>query len=242
MKVSLCVSGKWTGTNHTDLLRKVIPHDDFYTATYTGSDYEADFYMDEPEVTYHPILDTEAYGDVESRDRRIAFRLSDDDSTPMTKSFKKKAIHWNKQILIHNNVMRNIPPCDIVIRSRFDVVVSHMIDWSSFIKESFDNEIPIGFNTLNLARNSTRYHHMLYPMQEIATYYINDAVIIHPYKLWDCDLVDRLHREKKLRGAEEGWYQILSEPNNYYHKSYSGGAYIDEFWDTIKDVDESLHN
>ena len=55
INVSLCVSGRWTGEDYTNLLRERIPHDNFYTATYTESDYDADFYIDEPESTYHPL-------------------------------------------------------------------------------------------------------------------------------------------------------------------------------------------
>lgn len=246
--VSLCVSGKWKGDwcDFTERLRRIVPHNNYYTMTYTDCDHDSTFKMEEPEVTYHPVLDTEAYPDAESLERRYFFSLSDEDikrgafHTSLI-DFKRKAVHWHKQILIHNHMMKNIPKCDIVIRSRFDTIVSDQIDWSSQINQSYDEEIPIGFNTINVIKSGRPYN-KLHPMQDKATCYINDALIIHPYKSWDCDLVDELYKDKKLKGAEEGWYQVLSEPNNLYHRSYIGGAYLNEFFWGIPDKDASLHN
>lgn len=240
MHVTLCVSGKYTGEDFTNLLRERIPHDSFYTATYTGSDYDADFYMDEPELIYHPILDTEPYPDKESVDRRKAFTYNNDSGNVLADYFSTASKHWYKQILIHNHMMKNIPECDIVIRSRFDCIPSKEIDWEDFVKKSYEKDIPIGFNTLNLAYNY--WFNRLKPMHDGAKFYINDALIIHPYDIWDTELVDTLYKDKKLKGAEEGWYQILSEPQSMYHESYHGGAYLSKYWDKIDDVDESLHN
>ena len=247
MKVSLCVSGKWKDIDFTERMRRIIPHDNFYTMTYTDCDHDSTFKMDEPEVTYHCVLDTEAYPDGESLERRFFFTLSDEDIRhgPFHSSiidFKRKAVHWHKQILIHNEMMKNIPKCDIVIRSRFDTVVSDQLDWSSYINQSYDEDIPIGFNTMNMKSGGEKSFNKLWPMHEKAIFYINDALIIHPYKSWNCDLVDELYKNKELKGAEEGWYQILSEPNSVYHLSYSGGAYLDEYWWCVGDSIASLHN
>ena len=73
MRVLLCVSGKWTGIDYTDRLREIVPHDNFYTATYTDCDHNSNFKMDEPEIGYHPVLDTEPYYDEESQQRRRMF-------------------------------------------------------------------------------------------------------------------------------------------------------------------------
>lgn len=247
INVSLCVSGKWTDIDFTERMREIIPHDNYYTMTYTDCDHDSTFKMEEPEFTYHPVLDTEPYGDGESLERRYFFTVPDEDIKRgdfhnSLLDFKRKAVHWNKQILIHNHMMKNIPKCDIVIRTRFDTVVSDQIDWSSHIKQSYEEDIPIGFNTLNILRGKKRYYNQLNDMQDKAIFYINDALIIHPYQLWNCDLVDELYKDKKLKGAEEGWYQVLSEPNDLWHRSYVGGAYLNEFWETITDVDASLHN
>ena len=237
MKVALCVSGKWESIDFTNLLRERLPHDDFYTATYTGSDYNADFYMDEPELTYHPIIDTEPYSDQESKHRRTKTESNN-------KELYHQTNHWHKQILIHDYLMKNIPECDIVIRARFDTIVSNNINWNEYIQQSFDYQIPIGFNTIFYnATGRWLYHNKIQENPSDNTqFFINDALIIHPYDIWDCDLVELLYKQRKLRGAEEGWYQVLSEPSEKYHKSYHGGAYSAKKWKIVKDVDESLHN
>ena len=110
MKVSLCVSGKWTDVDFTERMREIIPHDNYYTMTYTDCDHDSTFKMDEPEVTYHPVLDTEPYGDGESLERRYFFTVPDEDIKRgdfhnSLLDFKRKAVHWNKQILIHNHML-----------------------------------------------------------------------------------------------------------------------------------------
>lgn len=237
MKIALCISGKWNGIDFSDRTREIIPNETLYTATYTGSEYNADFYMDEPETTYHPVLDTEAYPDIESRGRRIGFIKTDAQLKPELVKLKHASVHWHKQILIHNHLMKNID-CDMVVRARFETVVSDQIDWNEIIERSFEEEIPIGFNTRNIKSNLN--HHII--ERTIPSFFINDALIVHPKHLWNTELVDTLYNERKLRGAEEGWYQVLSEPFGHYHMSYDGGAYSAKDWEMVLDVDESLHN
>lgn len=237
INVSLCVSGKWTGEDYTNLLRERIPHDNFYTATYTESGYDADFYIDEPELTYHP-LDIDPYPDYESHGRRDAMH-PDIYCSPEVEYVRQVSPHWHKQILIHNHIMKNIDT-DIVVRARFETIVSDQVDWEELIKKSWEEEMPLGFNTRNVATN-LKHHHVCND-NEYSSFFINDAMIIHPQRIWDCNLVERLYNEEKLRGAEEGWYQVLSEPYDYYHTSYNGGAYSAKDWEMVLDVDASLHN
>ena len=129
---------------------------------------------------------------------------------------------------------------DKVVSVRFDTIVSDKIEWKNFLHESYDWLSPIGFNTINYKKKWP--HHEFAPMHEGAQFYINDALIFHPRRLWNTELVDSLHSERNLMGAEEGWYQVLSEPWGNIHKSWHGGAYMAGVWEHIKDVDESLHN
>lgn len=236
IRVALCVSGKWDGIDFTKRLREIIPHDAFYTATYTGSEYVADFYMDEPELTYHPVLDIEPYSDNESIGRRQVFDYPDH---KLYDYIKKSSPHWHKQILLHNYLLKNIGKYDIIVRARFETVVSDKIDWGGMIEDSHYEEIPMGFNTRSV--NNNLYHNFV-EKAYLEKYFLNDALIIHPRHFWDTDYVDDLYKEKKLRGAEEGWYQVLSEPNSMFHESYHGGAYSAKDWEMVLDVDQSLHN
>jgi len=237
--IALCISSKWSDIDFTERLRRTVPHNNYYTGTYTDCDLTSDFKMDEPNPDYHCVLDTEPYADLESCKRRELFVSADHDT--LLGSYATKSIHWNKQILLHNHMMKNIPKCDIVIRSRFDAIVSEEIDWNFHIQQSYEEQIPIGFNTINISKKQGNLYNELNRMPKSSVYYINDALIIHPYDLWDCDLVDELYENKKLKGAEEGWYQVLSEPSNHYHRSYVGGVYLDCYWKNTIDAERSLH-
>jgi len=247
-----------------------VPHDKVYTGTWSNQIYglygevnmkqvgfSPDFYFDEPKNEYHPVFDTEAYPDSASELRRDIFPhmlerekiskmryavgLDDTIYTNSQLVHAHACANWHKQLLIHNEMMKSIPDeYDMIVRSRFDVVVSDQIPWGELIQESYDKDMPIGLNCMNYY--GTHKFNELKPMGKETTYYINDALIIHPRDCWDTDLVDTLYKNKELKSAEEGWYQILSEPFGYYHKSYHGGCYLSARWEHVKDVDESLHN
>jgi len=241
MRVALCVSGKWTGEDYTNFLRERIPHDEFYTATYTGIEmpFEPDFRMDEPENTYHSLFDTQPNPDSESEGRRDILGRDEHKILSEYRKYKKASEHWHKQILLHAWICEQIET-DIIIRARFETIVSNQIDWQEWIDKCYDEEIPIGFNT-RTEGDANQYHHDLMRATEVG-FYINDALIIHPKKVLEWDYVNHLYKEKKLRGAEEGWYQVLSESQGHYHMCYHGGAYSIKDEAIVKDADESIYN
>lgn len=250
MKTALCLSGRWNEHCHQkwmDRTQELIPHDKMFTGTWKGQDYDADYFFDEPDNLYHPVFDTEPYPDDASILRRDIFphyleRHKEDPNYHNTQLKHAYACaNWHKQLLIHNEMMKSIPKeYDMIIRTRFDVIVSDQLPWKDMIKDSYDRIIPKGFNCMNYY--GTHDFNRIKGMGRETTYYINDALIIHPRECWDTDLVDSLYKDKKLKSAEEGWYQILSEPFGFYHESYHGGCYLSERWEYVRDVDESLHN
>jgi len=249
VKTALCLSGRWNEHCHQkwiDRTQEIISHDKMFTGTWKGQDYDADYYFDDPENLYHPVFDTEPYPDDASELRRDIFPriIAQWDEAGIDHSQRKHAYasaNWHKQILMHNEMMKSIPEeYDMIIRTRFDVIVSDVIPWDELLNRSYDNVLPIGFNCMNYYGHHG--HNDLQGMSKETTYYINDALIMHPRECWDTDLVDRLYKDKKLKSAEEGWYQILSEPFGMYHKSYHGGCYLSERWEYVRDVDENLHN
>ena len=250
MKTALCLSGRWNEYCHQkwmDRTQEIIPHDKMFTGTWKGQDYDADYYFDDPENLYHPVFDTEPYPDDASELRRDIFphylERHKEDPTYHNSQLRHAyaSANWHKQLLIHNEMMKSIPKeYDMIIRTRFDVIVSDQLPWKDMIKDSYDRLIPKGFNCMNYY--GTHDFNRIKGMGKETTYYINDALIIHPRECWDTDLVDSLYKDKKLKSAEEGWYQILSEPQGMFHKSYHGGCYLSERWEYVRDVDESLHN
>tara|TARA_B100001057_G_scaffold487506_1_gene570337 strand:- start:448 stop:1203 length:756 start_codon:yes stop_codon:yes gene_type:complete len=240
VSVALVVSGMYTGEDYIDLLRTRIPYDDLYTATYTGikMPFEPDFRMDEPVNHYHPIHDINPYPDGESNGRRRILALPDEKIPTHLKKLKAPSAHWYKQIMLHAWVCDQIQ-ADVVVRARFETIVSNQIDWQEWIDKCRDDEITIGFNTRSNGKNL--YHHELERTKsKVDSFYINDALIIHPKHCLDWDYINHLYNKKKLRGAEEGWYQVLSESQGHYHLSYHGGAYSAKDWELVKDA-ERLH-
>ena len=49
-----------------------------------------------------------------------------------------------------------------------------------------------------------------------------DQLIIHPRKMINYDYIMKLHKDKKLRAAEYGWHQVLSEPYKDNHRNWHG--------------------
>ena len=249
MKIALCVSGRWNDAcdqKWINRTQQLIPHDRMFTGTWTGQQLLANYYFYEPENEYHPIIDVQPYpantSELRHREFQKIIRLVASGDKTLDPKLVKQAYHsanWHKQILMHNEMMKSIPEeYDMVIRTRFDVVVSEVIPWQELIEESYEDMFAIGFNTMHW---SGMYgHNELKEFEE--KFFLSDALIMHPREIWDTDLVDRLYKDKELKSAEEGWYQILSEPFGMYHKSYHGGCYLSARWEYVRDVDESLHN
>jgi len=252
VKTALCLSGRWNENcdqKWIDRTQRVIPHDRMFTGSWNGQntvDTTVDYYFDDPENLYHPVFDTEPYPDDASHLRRHIFPriIQEWEEDGIDHSQKKHAYasaNWHKQIIIHNEMMKTIPQeYDMIIRTRFDTILSETIPWQELLEKSYGDMIPIGFNCMNYYGNHG--YNELNDMGEETIYYINDALIIHPRDCWDTDLVDSLYKGKKLKSAEEGWYQVLSEPFGMYHKSYHGGCYLSDRWEFVRDVDESIHN
>ena len=66
------------------------------------------------------------------------------------------------------------------------------------------------------------------------SYWINDNMVFHRRDMYDCDLVHKLHKEKRLWPAEYGWYQMLSSMDN--HHCVYGGACIERFAHQLKEA------
>ena len=241
MKIALCVSGI-AGENakkNVERLQQQFPTADLYTATWRGyeDNYPVDFVFDEPEIRYHCVLDVIPYPDVESERRINASGKNAYFAPDHGKHWNKITPHWTKQILIHNYLLTKLPDYDIIIRSRFDAVISDKIDWEHWVNTSFEDECAIGFNT-RVWGYHTKVHELRdrYPKEQ---FNLHDALIIHPRSIWDCEHIEQLHNDKKLQAAEAGWYQVLSEhPYNYFHYMYHGGVFIEKYKGHIIDYDE----
>ncbi len=246
MKIAILVNGQIRGKWKRNISRMQgrFPDADVFTSTWSGkgNDKIVDFVHDQPSIDYHPTLDTEPVPKWKSIQYKKNMQLGTD---PL---LRKQAQYRTMQILGYDRLLNEISDeYDMCVRMRFDTYISldPSIDWTSLIKRSYDENVAIGFGC-----RDSRWTHGVNKLQELPrfyppidksvkgdgisntndwAYYIMDPLIIHPRKLWDSKRVWDLHKNKQLRNAENGWYQILSEPYEDSHVCYYGGAHIERY-------------
>jgi len=237
MKVAVCISGIFRGETNRNLMhiRSHFPYDTFYATWKQDSCYLKDTYFyDEPKMDYHPIKDIK-------NPKGLKLRLQKEGLNNGTygKDFYDRTLHHTKQILIHDMLLKDIPEeYDMIIRARFDTYLSPNVSFNKYLAKSYNENIAIGFGTrtsrhrdINIMKEVPR----IYPegkdpdVSQDWGWYLMDPLIIHPRKLWNHDLVQKLHEDKELAAAEWGWYQILSEPYEDSHLSVYGGAQIEKY-------------
>lgn len=244
MKIAICVSGICRGKvkNNMAHLKAHFPEADFFYATWKGREKDVQNNLPgvqyttypEPEIHYHPIKDIDGPPAPKLMTQKQKCIKGEYGS-----AWQEKTKHHTKQILIHDMLLKDVPEeYDMIIRTRFDTYYSPNVDFSEYLKKSYDRNIAVGFGT------RTSRHKNINQIVEIAKIYPNgrdesisqdwgwylmDPLIMHPRKLWNHDLVKELHENKKLAAAEFGWYQVLSEPYGDSHTSVYGGVQIEKY-------------
>lgn len=240
MKVAICISGMPRGnmTRNLALLKSKLPYD-VYLGSWTNHEIPNNllvngrYYYDAPNMHYHPIVDTDP---ISPKLETIKDKMS---KGIMKSDYYERTLHHTKQILIHSYLLKDIPDdYDMIIRSRYDTVISTKVDLHKYLYKSYDENIAIGFGT-RISRhknfNILKEIPKIYPdgkNEKISNdwgWYLMDPLIMHPRKLFNHDLLNTLHNDKKLLPAENGWYQILSEPYNDSHLCVYGGAQIEKY-------------
>lgn len=244
MRIAVCISGVMSGNSSKNLEhnKRILPdHCDYYLATWNdtrkGIVPEPDFMYEQPKLNYHPILDTEPFP--------VYKNIKYKEEAKTNIRVKEISSQRTKQILIHNYLLSDIKEdYDIIIRLRFDSLLSTKINWLELIEKSHNEQCAQGFA---IRRKRWKDHdkifdipHVYMPKDRMISsggvkesndwnYGVNDHAIIHPRNLWDCDMVTRYHNEGKLQPGEWGWYQILSEPHGDNHHSYYGGVVLERY-------------
>lgn len=247
MKIAICFSGICRG-NVSRNIEHALHHfkGDVFFASWKGreSDIQKEgiesnniFYVDEPEMHYHPILDV---NDVLSPKLKSIKKNMIQKRPGFGDEYYERTLNHTKQILIHKELLNHIPEeYDMIVRMRYDTFLSKKVDISKYLDRSYNHQIAIGFGT-----RSTRHKNIdilyeipkLYPSQNSPStlsqdwgWYIMDPLILHPRRLFSLDRVDLFHSEKKLLVAENGWYQILSQPYGDTHECVYGAAQIEKY-------------
>jgi hypothetical protein len=131
--------------------------------------------------------------------------------------------HHTKQLVIHSLLLEQIKESyDIIIRTRYDAFIPDDINvnFQSFIEKSFFENRVYGFT--HAYRNKSDFILDEEPIERRSLCRIYDLLLIHPRNLFDTQKTLRLFEEKKLRGGEYGWHQILSESYGNNHKNIRG--------------------
>lgn len=219
MKVAVCVSGAITSrdpnldfSSNMDRLSSFFPNADMFYATWTDEptsllpDKEL-MLVEQPSNLYNTFLDV-------PRDEVMSPHF--DKSMAINGKKLSRAMNATKQHWIHAKLLDSLPhEYDMIVRTRFDITVKSGADFSSYLAESYDNSIAIGFAGL-------KNHDPVEMCKKRKPGYIADMLIMHPRSLYDTQLVYKLFDEKRIPSGEYGWFRLLSEPFGDTHKNISG--------------------
>ena len=194
--------------------------------------------IEEFDIHYQPYLDNlDVYDNYQYR------KKADDPNPP-------RHPHQTKQILLHNELMRKYGSnYDVIGRSRYDSTVSPIIDWKPYLREVIEKP-----SVVTMIARTNLYHDFRQLVGSVDNYdgktpfmvFYNEkhdgffaadvsehmmladsGIFFHRVEDWDCDLVERLHKDKKLLAAEFGWHQILVQGTSHGNwRQYEGGAQL----------------
>jgi hypothetical protein len=176
--------------------------------------------FDEPNIDYNPF---------ESKDF-----IKDYPET--AKAHKNNPSRYNlpKQIIAHQlakDSINNISEHDIIIRMRYDTIVSHKINFSSFIEKVIKEQCVIGFGgwTGDIDKNLDNLDKVIIPDDTNSggktKNSVNDFMIIH--SAWRMINTLKYHSKKRLYPANHGWHQILvKQHDNKTCYNYGGSVML----------------
>lgn len=161
------------------------------------------------------------------------------------KNPNERHLHQTKQILLHDKLVQKYgSKYDVIVRCRWDTVVSPIIDFTKYAEKVYSDPCVMSICTrsdywdtiIHIGEN----HGSHYPFikhrdrktgkitePKCFDMFLDIGLILHRYEDWNSELVQRLHNEKKLLAAEFGWWQVMvngTKHNQWAH--YDGGASI----------------
>lgn len=228
MKIAVLYSGQIRGDSYKDniwTMQTLLPSADFYFTAWKGDGNHAwiDRYFDEPHIGYnceryiHELSlkqlrkAKEKYGHVPEEDDEFNVKKH---RRVLKYEFRKLGRDRIKQHIAHALAFEQF--CtdmnyDVVIRVRYDLrfescfgkkEIEHMINLCHRQKKP----VSIGY----MGEYPERLLNELKP----ETLALGDVLICHRGDMFDSQYVFDLVKDKKLKSAEGGWFQILCEPYN----------------------------
>lgn len=234
--IAVCVSGIAGGNYkiNIDRIRSIFPYPIFFS-TWNGRTLpEVDnlHTFDEPNFTYHPMLDVEEppcaiFGHLVKKHGKIR-RLQR----------HKQTLTSATQILGHSALVDSIPAeYKTIIRLRYDTIVSNKVDFTKYIDMAQQGTV-VGFGNFasekhswELAEPSTQLKEYTHKSTPRSHYNIWDNMIFHPRDRMANAYA--LYEDKKLIGMEWGWYQVLCDQwDNTDYINVNGGVILEKLCTT----------
>jgi hypothetical protein len=243
MKVAVCYSGLCEAKDWNYTSQSVKHHFDCPTFYSTWSSVEKHMpkvpytVYPEPIMEYHPIADME--NKLLTPKLRANKKNMAEEKPGFGPAYRLLTYNQTKPILSHAYQLEELDSSyDMIVRVRFDTYLSPKVDLNYYLHKAYEENIAIGFGT------RTSRHPELYKLEEIPRVYpdrrrkglsldwvsyLMEPLILHPRNLFKTNKVFRYHEQKLLLPAENGWYQMLSEPYGDSHLSVYGGAQIEKY-------------
>ncbi len=251
MKPAICISGLARGNMKRNInhLKKAFPNIPMFFASWeeTKNDISEQFkcsYYPEPQMHYNPwsecIIDN-PHPKYHVYKKNFLMTKLNGQSMPN----EARLLNATKQLIAHAYQLADLPKeYDMIIRARWDTVVSNKLDFTSYLEQSYNEKMAIGFairGDRHIILDKFKDIDHIYIQEDTDhkwsrdwSYWINDNMVFHRRDMYDCDLVHKLHKEKRLWPAEYGWYQMLSSMDN--HHCVYGGACIERFAHQLKEA------
>lgn len=218
MKVAVCISGQ-IRDNQEKCLESIKYHFSEYDFFWGLWKSQADLAYDTNRTIFFddPILETKYYQDEHGN---------------LTSKQVNPGHHI--QIKIHSELLKRIDPSyDMIIRLRPDTFLSNQVNFNSLLNEAYHFNKVYGFASifhghLNELIHSTTKETPC-PINNIGKklpHFLYDYMIFHKRNSLNYSYIDSLIETNQLWSNEEGWYQVLSEPNGDNHYCFHGGVQI----------------
>lgn len=240
MKPAICISGIARGNIKRNIshLKSAFPDIPMFFSTWeeTKNDISEEYnssYYPEPTIHYNPWCECVVDN---PHPKYHVYKKQFIEKTGI--AHHKKLLNATKQLIAHAHHLDEIPKeYDMIIRTRWDTIVSEKADFTQYLNESYNNNYAIGFairgdRWVYLDKFKDIDHVYITDTTDASwsrdwSYWLNDNLIFHRRDAYDTALVHKLHEEKRLWPAEYGWYQLLSVMDN--HHCVYGGAALEKF-------------
>lgn len=245
MKIAVCYSGICRGKveRNINLVKHHFPKADLFFSTWEGKEeditknlpkeyVERVHYHKEPKPDYHCVRDVDGIKANKFNIIRDKIKKGQYDE-----AYIERTLHHTKQILAHYFLMMTVPDdYDMIIRIRYDTLLSKQVDFQSYLNKAYDEKFAIGFGvrksrhkTLDKFLEIPRTYPRDFKESQDWAYYLMDPMIFHHRSIWNNERVMMLYNNHMLAAAEYGWYQCLSEPYGDNHLCVYGGAQIEKY-------------